>query len=313
MNGIHESIKLSHRVYANWRILVTLATLGSIIYLLMAVQGTPGNIVSFLKGNNGLYNLQMFFFYYVPFECISIAIFIWLIPVYHRLIKRTYVRPTLPGLLRYELLLLPLILGSVLIFGPITNTVRYLVINCPVYSWQNYFPEYFMTSRMYFKYLLPMLVIGYTLINTNLFLSYQAWQQQTKPSGNDLPITDPVVLDDVAVSHNYLDVYDQEGQTLLALQEVHYIEVKAKNYIAFTADQAYRIRATLAKLEAALPICQFYRINRSVIINLKYVKNYSFWENDKYIVRLKDNGKEFIMQRARLDEFRKRLTDHGTD
>jgi DNA-binding LytR/AlgR family response regulator len=143
-------------------------------------------------------------------------------------------------------------------------------------------------------------------------LSYQDWhQQQTKPSGNDLPINDPVVPDEVPISRNYLDVYDEEGQTHLPLQEVHYIEVKSKNYVAFTADQTYRIRATLAELEAALPICQFYRINRSVIVNLSYVKNYSFWENDKYIVRLKGNRKEFIMQRARLDEFKRRLTNHS--
>ena len=37
------------------------------------------------------------------------------------------------------------------------------------------------------------------------------------------------------------------------------------------------------------------------------MKNYSYWENDKYIVRMTDNKTEFIMQRTRLKGLKERL------
>ncbi|MBX2966344.1 MAG: LytTR family transcriptional regulator [Cyclobacteriaceae bacterium] len=43
----------------------------------------------------------------------------------------------------------------------------------------------------------------------------------------------------------------------------------------------------------------FFRVNRGVIINLNYLKNYSYWENNKYILRL-NNGKEFTSSRERI-------------
>lgn len=51
----------------------------------------------------------------------------------------------------------------------------------------------------------------------------------------------------------------------------------------------------------------FVQINRSVIINLRELLNYSFWENDKYIVRMKDSDKEFVMSRLRLKKIKDKL------
>ena len=44
-----------------------------------------------------------------------------------------------------------------------------------------------------------------------------------------------------------------------------------------------------------------------MLVNLTCVRNYSYWENDKYIVRLDDDRAEFVMARARLAELRARL------
>lgn len=45
-----------------------------------------------------------------------------------------------------------------------------------------------------------------------------------------------------------------------------------------------------------------------MLINLHCVRNYSYWENDKYIVRLTDSQTEFVMGRSRLRELRRRLS-----
>ncbi len=46
-----------------------------------------------------------------------------------------------------------------------------------------------------------------------------------------------------------------------------------------------------------------------MLINLHYVRNHSYWENDKYIVRLTDSQTEFVMARSRLRELRRRLSE----
>jgi DNA-binding LytR/AlgR family response regulator len=87
--------------------------------------------------------------------------------------------------------------------------------------------------------------------------------------------------------------------------------VEEKNYRAYTLGKTYDIRKTLAELEAELDPAQFFRVNRAVVINLRFFKNYSFWENDKYIIRLSDDKTKFVIQRARLRELRARLGGPG--
>ena len=50
----------------------------------------------------------------------------------------------------------------------------------------------------------------------------------------------------------------------------------------------------------------FISINRSTLINLAYFKDYSFWENEKYIIRMTD-GQEFNSTRERLKLLKVRL------
>lgn len=101
-----------------------------------------------------------------------------------------------------------------------------------------------------------------------------------------------------------LEASDALGQTHLQISTVHYFEVQKKNYVAFTATGKYRVRKTLTELEVELDPRCFYRLNRSVIVNLSCILNYSHWQYDKYIVRLTDEKTEFVMQRNRLEGLR---------
>lgn len=41
------------------------------------------------------------------------------------------------------------------------------------------------------------------------------------------------------------------------------------------------------------------------LVNLEFVQNYSFWENDKYVLRMNDENKsEFVMSRERLQKIK---------
>lgn len=292
-------IPLHFRLTEGWS-WVWFTFIGVLLYQFFTLQRPDyGELGPLLKGEIWPY-LRELLGYYVLFELLSVFIFIRLAPSYFRWTNMESVPFSLRGVILYEAKFLPYILGIILVFGPITNGLRYLVVFYPDYSWSAYFPEYFFTARMYINYLLPFFVFGYVLLNVNLFLDYHDWQKarfaQLQQAGNP-------------VNHftKTIEARDDEGETLLSVQEVWWFEVEEKNYRAFTQGKTFQIRKTLGELETELDPATFFRVNRGVIVNLNFVKNYSFWENDKYMLRLQDDKTEFVMQRTRLKELRTRL------
>lgn len=273
---------------------------GILLFQLMTLYRHNGSEFSALfRGDIGHY-FKTLFGYYLLFELVSVFIFMQVAYYYIQIFRMTHLTPTLKGVLLYELNFLPCVLAAIVIFGPITNGLRYLAVFYPDYSWAAYFPEYFFTARMFGNYLLPFLIFGYIYLNVNLFLNYNEWQKTQLPSFPH-PIVTPSYL-------TALDAWFEQGETILSANDVVYFEVEQKNYFAYTKGRTYNIKKNLSELEAELNPRQFFRVNRSVIVNLHFLKNYSYWENDKYIVRLSDGKTEFIMQRPRVKELKERLS-----
>jgi two-component system LytT family response regulator len=293
----NDSIPLSFRLTRGWAWLAY-TLVGVLLYQLITLQRPGfGEFRRLLEGRIWEY-FKFLFGYYFLFELISVFIFLRIVRWAAARFGMSTLRPDLKSLLRYELRFLPVIMGSILVFGPVTNGVRYLAVFYPDYSWAAYFPEYFFTARMFVNYALPFLIFGYVFLNVSLFLDYNDWQKAhlerlAPPGSNDFLKT--------------LPARDEQGETVLDISEVLWFEVEEKNYRAFTRGKTFDIRKTLGELEAELDPAAFFRINRSVIVNLHFFKNYSFWEHDKYIVRLNDDKTEFVIQRARLKELRRRI------
>ena len=75
------------------------------------------------------------------------------------------------------------------------------------------------------------------------------------------------------------------------------IEVSDKVAIVYTAEQTYRVRETLDRIERRLPSEQFVRIHRSVIVNIKRVREIQPWFQGDYVLILQ-NGKRLMSGRA---------------
>lgn len=293
-------IPVTFRIPKNWKLILAITMGGILLFQLMTLYRHNGSEFSaLLRGDIGHY-FKTLFGYYLLFELVSVFIFMQVAYYYIQIFRMTYLAPTLKGVLLYELNFLPCVLSAIVIFGPITNGLRYLVVFYPDYSWTSYFPEYFFTARMFGNYLLPFLIFGYIYLNVNLFLNYNEWQKTQLPSP-PYPIDTPSYL-------TTLDAWFEQGETILSVNDVVYFEVEQKNYFAYTKGRTYNIKKNLSELEAELNPRQFFRVNRSVIVNLHFLKNYSYWENDKYIVRLSDGKTEFIMQRPRVKELKERLS-----
>jgi two-component system LytT family response regulator len=91
---------------------------------------------------------------------------------------------------------------------------------------------------------------------------------------------------------------------LIDAATIEYIEVSDKVVIVETAEQTYRVREPLNRIERRLPSEQFVRIHRSVIVNIKRVKEIQPWFQGDYVLILK-NGKRLMSGRAYRDVVRR--------
>lgn len=103
----------------------------------------------------------------------------------------------------------------------------------------------------------------------------------------------------------HLEVINGQGMKIISLNDIQWFQKDGKSYHAFTEKGNYRVRQNMTELEESLPRDRFFRINRAVIINMDAMNNYSFWENHKYIIRMKDEQRtEFTISRNRLREMK---------
>ncbi|GAB4035992.1 hypothetical protein GCM10028774_27200 [Spirosoma jeollabukense] len=86
-------------------------------------------------------------------------------------VNSKFVNTTTKSLVSYQLIFLPVLLVIYLIFIPFTQSVRYLLVELSNYSFTNYWHRYITDSysfASYFKYLFPVLFIGYGALNISL-------------------------------------------------------------------------------------------------------------------------------------------------
>ena len=92
---------------------------------------------------------------------------------------------------------------------------------------------------------------------------------------------------------------------LVDIDDVVYFEAKEKYTFLHTVDHDHIVDFTLAELEAKLDKTIFFRIHRSHIVHVKYIRELVKWFGGKYKLRLKDkNGTELIVSRGYVDQIR---------
>ena len=88
--------------------------------------------------------------------------------------------------------------------------------------------------------------------------------------------------------------------------QIRYFKREGRINYAFTTRKKLRTPLPLSRIARQLEEYGFVQINRSVVIHLDQLDNYSFWENDKYIVRLK-GGVDFVASRNRVKQLKVKL------
>ena len=240
-------------------------------------------------------------------ECITVAIIFALIRWYANWMRLFQIQLNIRDLIIYELKFLPVLMVSFFFFGPFTLTIRYLFHKLPHLDADIYFQQYFYSTPLYLTYLFPVIAIGYSIINVNLVSLYNEQLSQTTQDLNRVSQNLHQVRNRYVNKRIRLEAFDDFGELLIEASKIKWIEREERKTFATMNEERYRIKGSISELGAKLDPEQFVQVNRSVIINLNEMLNYSFWENDKYIVRMKGTNKEFVMSRMRLKKIKNKL------
>jgi two-component system, LytTR family, response regulator len=296
-------IALTFRLNKSWKQILLGTLLGVVFYQITnLLRPNHGNLQPLFEGRIWDY-FKEFVAYYLCFEWISVLIFMYLSLAYTKIFKMRVLSPGWWPLFVYNLNYLPVIFISILVFAPLTNGLRYLAYNYPDYSITVYFPEYFLQGRMYIRYLVPLFFLGLGYLNYNIFLDFNDWQKQRFKD----KLKSKTTPEDAYMKQ--LKVIDNQGESFLEIKNIKWMSLENKSYMVYAGDSVFKTKLTITELEEKLNPNVFFRINRATIINLKHMKNYSFWEYDKYVVRMDDNKTEFVMQRARLKDLKELLEE----
>jgi len=97
---------------------------------------------------------------------------------------------------------------------------------------------------------------------------------------------------------------------LIGFDDIVYCELCDKKILVHTTEQSFPCHGltSLDEMEARVNTMQFLRINRSTIVNLNHVKEFSPWTSGKYCLILGDDAStELTLSRSRVKNFKKRL------
>lgn len=282
------AIDVKYSPLQGWRIPLTTTPVVVITYLTISYSH-PANNHWLYDGSFLWTNFLLFVLVdQIAIEFLTFLIIAHLLFWYASLLGIKKMSPTLQGWLRYQMTFLPVILAAFFFFNPVTQSVRYYYHTFSQEVAPTYFDDYFYSGRLYLTYLFPVLMGGYLMLNYNLYLTFRRRKS---------------VFSQEQFREGKLEVSDPFGKVLIPLDEVTHFDKVGRTYYAYAGAKEYRVNISINNLEARLAKHGFFRISRGTLINLHHMRNFSFWENEKYIVRL-NNGKEFVSTRERIKKLR---------
>lgn len=282
-----EPVKIDYSRLLSIKLILLTSTL-SVLILLTAVYLHPANQGWWSSPQFSWSNLFRFIFLdQILIECITVFIIMVLIKFYGEKLNLTLVKADGRGIAKYQLYFLPIPFLAFFLFNPFTQTIRFFYHYFPDPDWAVYWEEYFYSPSLYLTYLPLSFLQVYGVLNYNLLTQMNRKRRQ-----------EPV--------RSFIEVKTSLGKRLIDKKEIIYCEKRKRKYMVYSGSGSFTVPFTISKLENMLPSDEFVRVNRAVIVKIDAIRSYSFWENDKYVVRI-EGDHEFVMSRKRLNRIRDRL------
>ena len=99
--------------------------------------------------------------------------------------------------------------------------------------------------------------------------------------------------------------YKRDKKYFIQIESIYYIELIDKKTFIYTKEECYESPLWVYQIEEQLDQ-QFIRVNKSTILNMKYIKSLKADIGSRIIVYL-DNQDQVLVSRTYAKEFKKRL------
>ena len=104
-----------------------------------------------------------------------------------------------------------------------------------------------------------------------------------------------------------LILYKEEEQYIMDADEIVYVEVSDNKVYAYTRQDTYEAKQKLYEIKELLGGRSFAQINKSVIVNINYVKSIQAEFSGNYRLKLKNRKESLTISRKYFKEFRDRI------
>ena len=108
-------------------------------------------------------------------------------------------------------------------------------------------------------------------------------------------------------SKGKLILYREEEQYIVDADEIVFIEVSGNNVYAYTKQDTYEAKQKLYEIKELLGGRSFAQINKSVIVNINYVKSIQAEFSGNYRIKLKNRKESLTISRKYFKEFKDRI------
>ncbi len=108
-------------------------------------------------------------------------------------------------------------------------------------------------------------------------------------------------------SSGKLILYKEEEQYIVDADEIVYVEVSDNKVYAYTKQDTYEAKQKLYEIKELLGGRAFAQINKSVIVNINFVKSIQAEFSGNYRCKLKNRKESLTISRKYFKEFRDRI------
>lgn len=121
-------------------------------------------------------------------------------------------------------------------------------------------------------------------------------------------LTDEIenIMATLRLMNQQLLVYKDEENHLLDVSRISYIEALERKTFVYTEDDVFESKLKLYEMEEKLCRSGFFRVSKSCLVNLKYIKTIRNDVERRIRLTLK-NGEQVMVSRQYADEIKRRL------
>ena len=102
-------------------------------------------------------------------------------------------------------------------------------------------------------------------------------------------------------------LFKEDEQYIVDTQDIVYVEVNDSKAYAYLNQDTYEAKQKLYELKELLGTQSFVQINKSVIVNINYVKSIQAEFSGNYRIKLKNRKESLIISRKYFKEFKDRI------